>query len=525
MAYAPLRDFGPAPKPRDDALSSAVLYQPLENLLAGGGDARLALSHPAQSNVYGCTPYPRPALIDFASSTASSISPAGYARAGRARMRLLAEAARDGLEPAFERGVERARAELRRYFALGHAEILFTPSGTDAQLQALFLVKALLGAPLVSIVMGADQTGRGTVHTARGRHFSDCTAQGVPVREGAPVAGLSDGVETLAIPLRDARGRLRSACELDGLLIAAIENAIGRGAKVLLQALDSSKLGWRAPGRACLAAIAARWPNDVRVVVDACQMRLGAARLRGYLADGFAVLMTGSKYFTGPPFSGALLIPATPAWRVEAIGAVPPGLAAYGNRFDWPRRWPLLRRAFAPVPNYGQWLRWEAALGEMQAYFAVPPDFRERVLSAFAREAPRLIGASGRLMLLPGGVDGDGLDDGGDAEMRHRSIFAFVPHRGGKALTLSQCDALYRALGRDLSAVAPPSQRAVAGRLCQIGQPVALGHTPGAALRLSASARLVRQCWESGGTGALFTPLAAAIEKIEWLLAQPGIFA
>jgi hypothetical protein len=528
MAYAPLRDFAPStkphpPKPRDEGLSSAALYRPLESLLVGGGDARLALSRAAQCNVYGCTPWPRPALIDFASSTASGISQAGYARAGRARMRLLADAAREGLEPAFEHSVEKARAWIRRHFALRDVEIVFAPSGTDAQLQALFLAKALLGAPLVSIVMGADQTGRGTAHTARGRHFSSRTAQGAPVTGGVPISGLGEGLQTIEIPFCDAQGRLRGVRDLDDLLTAAIESAIRRGAKVLLQALDSSKLGWRAPSLACLAAIAARWPQHVRVVVDACQMRLGAARLRDYLAQGFAVLMTGSKYFTGPPFSGALLIPAAWAEDIDAVHAVPPGLAAYSNRFDWPRRWPLLRRAFAPVPNYGQWLRWEAALAEMRAYFAVPADFRDAALAAFAQEAPRLIGASGHLVLLPGSVDNDAMADEGDDEMRHRSIFAFVPQRGGRALTPAACDALYRALGRDLSSAAPLSQRAIASRLCQVGQPVLLGHRPGAALRLCASARLVRQCWEKGAVDASFAPLAAVVRKIEWLLAQPEL--
>ena len=391
-----------------------------------------------------------------------------------------------GLEQAFEVSVEKARDALRGYFGIADTEIVFSPSGTDAQLQALFLVKALLGAPLVSIIAGADQTGRGTAHTARGRHFSSCTAQGMQVAEGACLDGLGDDLCTVEIPFCDAEGHLRGEAEMDAAVTSAVEAAIAGGAKVLLQVLDSSKLGWRAPSAACIAALAARWPRDIRIVIDACQMRLGAARLRQYLDQGFLVLATGSKYFTGPPFSGALLMPPLLASAIDAIESAPAGLCDYSNVFDWPRRWPMLRAAFPKIPNYGQWLRWEAALEEMRAYFAVPQSFREAVLGECAARISELISASGNLVLLDGRNGGEVLD----GEMRHRSIFAFVPHRDGRPLTFDECTLLYRAMSRDVSRGAAIQDRAIAARLCQIGQPVALGHRPGAALRLC-----VRRGW------------------------------
>jgi hypothetical protein len=512
MAFAELRK--PSPHPADQGLSSRALYQHLETLLVSGGDARLSLLRPAQHNVYGCTPFPRPDLLDFASSTASGISGAGYARAEKARANLLFDAASRDLEHAFDRQVEDARAELRGYFGVAGTEIVFSPSGTDAQLQILFLARSLAQAPLTVIIAGSDQTGRGTTHTARGRHFSSCTAQDIPVVEGAGLAGF-DGLRTVEIAFRGEDGALRSEAQMDALVTRAVETAIAGGAKILLQALESSKLGWRAPSDACLAAIAARWPDDVRIVIDACQMRLGASRLRGYLDRGFAVLATGSKFFTGPAFSGALLIPPGLARAIDSVTEVPPGLCDYSNRFDWPRRWPLLRAAFPATPNYGQWLRWEVALEEMRRYFEVPATFRDAVLGEFADVMPRMIAASGNLNLLPE------REETGDDEMRHRTIFAFVPHRSGLPLTLEECTGLYRALGRALPGV-PVQDRKIANRLVQLGQPVALGPGQGAALRLCASARLVSSCWRSDAIEAEIANAAAAIEKLEWLIAHPG---
>ena len=115
------------------------------------------------------------------------------------------------------------------------------------------------------------------------------------------------------------------------------------GARVLLQIMDSSKLGWRAPSEACLDEIARRWPDKVLVVVDACQMRLGRRRLRSYLDRGYMVLITGSKFFGGPAFSGALLVPSRlVAIARRAARGSRRDFVDYASRSDWPKRWTAL---------------------------------------------------------------------------------------------------------------------------------------------------------------------------------------
>ena len=518
-----------AQSPGDEKPFLSLVRQRLEVLLTSSGDTRLISSWPAGRNSYGCTPFPRPEVIDFASSTASAISEYAYARANDARNRLWSSIAVQTHTQAFEKAVENSRGELRRLLALDDVEIVFSPSGTDAQLQALFLVKALLGAPLTTIIVGADQTGSGTTHTARGEHFSDCTACGIAVGKGAPVVDLASNVRTVLVGFCDDRGRLRSREEMDAEVLRTVTIATGRGEKILLQVMDASKLGWRAPSSRCVSTIAQRWPDDVRVVVDACQMRLGQDRLREYLSCGYLVMITGSKFFTGPAFSGALLVPPALADAAAAIHAVPAGLRDYSSWFDWPSHWIGLRTAFTPVPQYGQWLRWEAALAEMNLYFEIPLAYRQRLFQLFAQSARRMIGESCRLELLPE-FDGDGEADG---EFRHQTIFSFVPHRDGEALSTEQCGQLYRAMGEDvsrfLSTTADDKDRIIASRLCQIGQPVGLRHRSGAVLRLSASARLAARCWSRDAVNAkdALAPersdLAATIEKMNWLIEHPEI--
>jgi hypothetical protein len=95
-------------------------------------------------------------------------------------------------------------------------------------------------------------------------------------------------------------------------------HALAQGRRVLLVLADVSKTGLIAPSLACVTALQRRWPDALDILVDACQFRLAPATLRAYLIHNFMIALTGSKFLTGPTFSGALLIPAAPA-RLAAL--------------------------------------------------------------------------------------------------------------------------------------------------------------------------------------------------------------
>jgi len=511
-----------SPEQSRSAPSMAELFAPLDRLLVAGGDPRLTINPASGFNEYGCQPYPCPDTLSFSSSTATSISQRAYDRAERSREALMQSAIAVGIEAAFDTRTEAMRDELRAALGLSRAsaDVVFSPSGTDSQLQALFLARALLGAPLTTVVVAADQTGSGTVNTARGRHFSAATANGSRVRKGEPIAGLAHSLESIALRLFDEAGQARPHLASDSMVLAAIGRAVANGSKVLLQVMDSSKFGWRAPSDHCLDEIAARWPQEVQIVVDACQMRLGRARLRKYLDRGYMVIITGSKFFTGPPFSGALLVPSAVAGDLDAAAVNPSGLLEYNSRSDWPRNWPTLRSHFPIRANFGQWLRWEAALEEIAAYYRVPDEFRRTALAIFRKGVEPIIGSSPSLRLLPPQQrpDDTGADD---EELAERTIFAFMIRRGNRDLSLEDCRTLYRALARG---VVGENEREAAS--CLIGQPVALGcgEEPTAALRISASARLVSEAWSPdediahGNLERAIGQVGVAVAKLERLL-------
>ena len=507
-------------RPRS-AAAMTELFAPIDQLLVSGGDQRLAINSVSYLNEYGCQSTPCVDMPSFSSSTATSISPRAYARAEVARQVLMQSAIDIGVEAAFDERMEEMRDELRSHLGLTStlADVVFSPSGTDSQLQSLVIARMLLGPDLVTVVVAADQTGSGTVNTARGCHFGVTTANGTHVQKGEPIAGLAQSVTSVALPLFDETGEARCATSGDLRVFDAVERAVAGGGKVLLQVMDSSKFGWRAPSDACLDAITARWRNDVQIVVDACQMRLGRARLKRYLERGYLVIVTGSKFFTGPPFSGAVLVPGSLARHIDA-GNVPQGFLEYSSRSDWPQNWPNLR-AHCPVrENFGQWLRWEAALEEIGAYYRVPDSFRRSVLTTFGQAVQKLIALSPSLELLPWQ---NREPDAADEELAQRTIFSFVIRAHGRVLSLPECRTLYRALaGQDTSCLGKPA------RACLIGQPVVLGRASSlrAALRISTSARLVSEAWSSDAATAqqnvqrAIEDVASAISTLESLLAN-----
>jgi hypothetical protein len=278
-----------------------LLAGPLDHLLVSGGDTRLRTDPATGLNDYGCRASPRPEAITFASSTASSISDYGYVAAEVARAELVV--ARNGSElvEITNARTEQQRSELASVFGIQETgtEIIFASSGTDAQALALCIARAVLRAPVQSVVVGSDETGSGAGHVTEGRHFSAITSRGVKVEKGAPILGLEE-TSKVSIPLRSEVGRLYSDAEVDAEVFRKVRQSVDSGKSVLLYIMDHSKLGSRCPSDSCIRDILENWPGLVQIAVDACQLRLSRERIRTYLNDEHIVIITGSKFFGGP---------------------------------------------------------------------------------------------------------------------------------------------------------------------------------------------------------------------------------
>lgn len=477
------------------------LVQVLGRILASGSDGRIAINAATGCNDYGVRAVPCPEALAFSSSTASTISPHAFVAVEAAYSALFREAADAGFAAVFETAVEKMRRELKTLLELDicDSDIVFSPSGTDSEIHALHLARLWHahtgGNDIASIVVAAEETGSGVPLAAAGCHFNATTSAGAAAKKGQTVAGM-DGIAQVSIPVRDGQGT-RDLAKIDEDVSRAVTQAIKDGRRVVLHIMHHSKIGTRAPSAACIAELRAKHGMHIQFVLDACQFRLSRRKLRQYLDQGFLVLVTGSKFFAGPPLSGAVIVPEQVRARIVADTQIPLGLSDYATAYDWPESLADIRGQLPRRENLGQHLRWVAALAEMKAYFAVPELYRRLALGEFSLAVGRSFEKRGELELLPepSWVKGEAdIDD----EFSVRTVFPFVVKRDGVPLSAGESRTIYRALNDNVcEIISCEGQERLAATICHIGQPVAVkmdGVETGA-LRIAVDARLVSECF------------------------------
>lgn len=270
-------------------------------LLGAGGDQRI-LPHPVhRRNRYGTLTTPADDEISFSSTTASNVSSEGFRAAGGALARLVDLESTAPL--VIDQWFSDIRDDIAASLACREAEVILAASGTDAELMAVCLFSGISARPLTNILVAPDETGSGVPRAAAGCHYSDLTALGATVEAGTLLAGLqADHIQVCTVAIRNAAGEPRHRDEIDDDLIAVVERELRRDRDVLVHVLDTSKTGLSGVTRRAARHAAALAPGRVHVIVDACQFRCSTADIRQDIADGFMVILTGSKFIAGPPF-------------------------------------------------------------------------------------------------------------------------------------------------------------------------------------------------------------------------------
>jgi hypothetical protein len=494
-------------------------------LLIEGGDARIALGSDGITNKYGCTPFPDPGLLSFGSSTASIISTSAFAAASRLREKIVLAAGTESLTDIYTGELNRVRAELKALCGvtdMPDLDIVFAASGTDLHLIASQITGETTSQPTRVIMAGVEETGSCVPLALSGKHFSTRSALGQSVDEGMPIAG-SNVIDISTVPIRDGDGNPRPIAEIDADVESLVSEALAMKQRILLILVDVSKTGMIAPSPACAAALHHRYPQSLDVLVDACQFRIAAPTLRAYLEQGFMLALTGSKFITGPTFAGALLLPSTVTDRLRQRPLpLPPALASYSARAEWPAHW-RNTDIFDNVANIGLLLRWEASLDELRAFRTVPEADVCQFLQAFADAISSRLQNDPFFEALPvPKMDRQPLINAKNWD-QYQTIFPFLLYHPAanfakSPLNRDQTLQIYRLLQADLGD----------GVRCQLGQPVACGNRNGvavSALRICASARLiVEACAENGKNAASVIDRAlVALDKTA-ILVETGRF-
>lgn len=471
---APVADIGrPAPE-----LSGTV-----EDLLLAGGDSRLLLDPHTGLNRYGVPPRPRPEAIHFSSSTASPVSEHGFQVCELFRRALQFEAvgARRGDAAALRALIDAAAREMLDLMGLSEADadLALTASGTDTELLAVLLARsAEEDRGVTNVLVAPEEVGRGVLLAGAGRWFDALAAGGERVEVGAPVWEGED-IPVVGVPVRAAHGSLRAVAAVRLDFVAACAQAVAQGRRVLAHAVLCSKTGIEAPGEDALDEVRVAWPGRVDVVVDACQLRAGFRRLGDLVRRGCLVQITGSKFLTGPPFSGALVVPRTYAARDRAVEDALRRTPGAGRPGDWLKRWPSGELDGARTSGYGPVFRWLPALLEARLFEQLPGELRAWAFERFRRGLLDFIAGCPTVRLIDAGSDAAEAADHAPANY----IFAFevlacaADGRRGP-LSGDDCQRLFRLLNRDCSMLldALSTQEADLARQCvHLGQPVTLG--------------------------------------------------
>lgn len=478
------------------------LLAPVELLLRAGGDDRQVLDPATLQDRYGLGLYPATTPLTFASCTASAPTPEGFEVAARCRAALVVAALEGDLAPRLDAAWASVRSELLRVLGVGAdlgVEVVPTPSGTDAELVPLAMCLAR-GRPVTTIVVAPGEVGSGSASAAAGLAFAERRPNGRrgPVGESHVVAGRAPLVHRVEV--RDQHGMPRSPTALGEELQRTIERSLGDGEQVLLHVVEGSKTEVRAPSARAVLAWKQRFGDRLDIVVDAAQARLAPGVVRAYLDAGASVIVTGSKFYGGPPFSGAVLLPrsAVPGGGAAALARTVGGidLDDYLDRHALPpgrRRWGPERGV---APNLGLLLRWQIALHELRAYDELDDAVSARIVQDLASVVRRQLDAHPSLEAVASAASNAGRDHPTDSPIPP-TIFAFRVRAGAAFLGLDALRSLHARLRAPTTTAAELHGRDghVLPLSVELGQPVGLGPDGrgGAVLRLAISAYNVRR--------------------------------
>ncbi len=397
-------------------------------LLTTGGDERIALKE--GRNLYGCSPWPERNLVEFGSSTASTISEGAYRKVCSLRRKI----GHGGIGEGFF-GLRRQFSEL---FGMAERSVLFCESGTDAHRIACEMLK-----PDLVLMVEAGETGKG-------------------------VPQALSGAKVLQVPIRDRDGKPRDPGMIDADFERLARCGARDGKRVLVVQTDVSKTGMIAPSYVLTTSL--KLECVAEILVDACQFRISGKTLLACQQNGFMVALTGSKFFTGPTFSGALIFPGEPFER------------------------PVLEE------NFGLLLRWEAALFEMKS-FLFGGRALENFFSGFAKGIAERLEKDPAFSPVPVPV----IDRSALATEKSwdsiASVFPFLLRKKGRFLDRDEALSVHSGMRR---------------HHFTLGQPVFLGK--GAALRISSSARLALE----GDADAVLHLAMKALDRAAWLASDLG---
>jgi hypothetical protein len=527
----------------NEAIHFAVLAWPLacptHILLTQGGDDRLLLSSDTSTNKYYVAPFPMNDVIVRSSCTASPPTVSGFIAAELLRQKLLIAALKKELPTTFAMNMKNIRNRITVSFKLKESEVFVvcTPSGTDAEILITYLAlcrakeKQLnreqtdaTDVPLIqNIIVATNEVGSGTVVACKGQHFSSLTPDGNQIVVENGIEGLEDSnVEIITLSARKKNGVVNEICssweQIEEQVRCAIE---GNKKIVVLHQVERSKTGIKVLCFSFLKRLKMKYQDTLIIVIDAAQMRCNESFLSDYLNAGFYVLGTGSKFFSGAPFSGVLLFPTKEA--VLSYEDFADGLSYYFATDEVDERLTTLKKALPTRRNYGLLLRWETALTNIEQYVSIPFEKRVSIISWWLEKTKKLVEETAFVELFSEDINKIEKQNH-DCWHDFNTIVLFTVHpmqeenaEPGLALDTKALKKVYQWMTKDIAIWLPNhasvEERVIANYKCLIGQPVKISEEPKmGVLRIALSAPMIYRMAEGKHIADVETRITRELE-------------
>jgi hypothetical protein len=351
----------------------------------------------------------------------------------------------------------------------GKFDFFFAPSGSDLCYYPILFNKLYQpGKKILSIITCAEEIGTGSVLANRGLFHGEQTQIQAEVIKGSPINDQIE-IDLRAYSARDAESKiLDHSAEISELI-----EKYHKEYAIIANFVIGSKSGIEDD----IEIIKKHKDKDVMWVLDMCQLRATPDWVNSLLELDCCLMITGSKFYQGPPFSGAMLVPEKYINKIRE-STESHGFDSVFSYYDFPPHLSL-RESFPKVENIGLLLRWEAAILEMERLSMLEERRINYCITKWNVEIVQRLEKSTYLYLLE------------DYEKTNKSIISFkVKGKDGKCFSPDQLRQLHKSIATRKFHFPGGASKAIMGQTVE--------QSNGAFLRLALGSYNIRKLLESG---------------------------
>ncbi len=426
-----------------------------------GGDERLVLRDNGL-NKYHVSPVQFEGILNRGSCTCSPFTEEGYRKALDIASHLCSTLDYDEVQL---RCIRRIKESIN-YEYQDRFDVFLAPSGSDLFYYPLLFSKLLYAdnKPILNLLTCPEELGSGSLLASSGQYYSSMNQFGEHIPKSLPLS-LDLNVETKTYPARCAEGnildptqrlyediwRYRESHTLIGRLVVGSKSGIENDLRIISETSDS-----------------------VLWVIDLCQFRVSKTFINALIGMNCLVMITGSKFYQAPPFCGALLVPkiVSNCFKKAVASDIEP-FAAIFSRYDIPQEFPDIRAELRSLRNHGLFLRWEAALHEIETFKKLDSSAVATAIYAWQQTIVKRLSRGNRFRKMPISI------------FPHYTIVSFQVQGAGYFLGYDELKKLYTAICQDTHEGFSRYEKVL------FGQPVRYGS--GAFIRLAIGAENIRR--------------------------------